>query len=124
MRAHAHEVEARVGAGRASAWRTILFGLSGGLVPCPAAVTVLLLCLNLGQVALGATLVVAFSAGLALTLITVGVAAAVGLKFLSARTSRLNGLFAAAPWLSGALIVAVGLAFMALGWIHPIPPVG
>jgi len=118
-RAHAREVEARIGPGGASTWQTVLFGLSGGLVPCPAAITVLLLCLNLGQVWLGVTLVTAFSAGLALTLIAVGVAAAVGLKALSARTSRLDGIFAAAPWLSGALIVAVGLAFMALGWVHP-----
>ena len=54
-------------------WQIVLFGLTGGLIPCPASITVLLLCLQLKQVALGATLVLGFSVGLALTLVALGI---------------------------------------------------
>ena len=39
----------------------VLFGLSGGLIPCPAAITVLLICLQLKEIPLGVFLVLAFS---------------------------------------------------------------
>ena len=38
----------------------IMFGLTGGLIPCPAAITVLLLCLQVNEVALGGVLVPVF----------------------------------------------------------------
>ena len=115
---HARALNTRVNSGRTTTLQTILFGLSGGLVPCPAAITVLILCVNLGQVGLGATLVAAFSAGLAVTLVAAGSAAAIGLNALSARTSRLDALFTMAPWLSGFLIMLIGIAIMASGWLH------
>ena len=115
-RAHAQEIEARVGAGRTSTWQTVLFGLSGGLIPCPAAITVFLLCLQLGKVTLGITLVSAFSIGLAATLVLVGAIAALGLKAISRRTSRLDRLFAAAPYVSVLLIAAIGCLMLYTGW--------
>ena len=115
-RAHAHEIEARIGAGRTSTWQTVLFGLSGGLIPCPAAITVFLLCLQLGKVTLGITLVSAFSIGLAATLVLVGAIAALGLKAISRRTSRLDRLFAAAPYVSVLLIAAIGCLMLYTGW--------
>ncbi len=39
-------------------WQILLFGLTGGLIPCPAAITVLLICIQLKALTLGATLVV------------------------------------------------------------------
>ena len=54
----------------------ILFGLTGGLLPCPSALAVLLVCLQLKKVTLGFALVLGFSIGLAITLVTVGVIAA------------------------------------------------
>ena len=44
-------------------WQILLFGLTGGLIPCPAAITVLLICIQLKALTLGATLVVSFSIG-------------------------------------------------------------
>lgn len=44
-------------------WQILLFGLTGGLIPCPAAITVLLICIQLKALTLGATLVVSFSLG-------------------------------------------------------------
>lgn len=117
-RAHAKEIRQRLASGRTGTWQTILFGLSGGLIPCPAAITVFILCLHLGKVALGVTLVSAFSIGLAATLVAVGVIAAVGLRAVSARTSRFDGIMAAAPWLSAALIAVIGLLILWSGYSH------
>lgn len=49
-------------------------GITGGIVPCPAALVVLLSAFALHRIALGFLLIVAFSAGLAATLICFGVA--------------------------------------------------
>ena len=54
-------------------WRSLLaLGISGGLIPCPAALVLLLSCIALGNVALGLTLVLAFSLGLAAVLTGLG----------------------------------------------------
>lgn len=121
-RAHAAEIKARLADGKIGTWQTVLFGLSGGLIPCPAAITVFILCLHLGKLALGLTLVSAFSIGLAVTLVGIGVVAAVGLKVVSSRTSRFDRLLSAAPGLSAALIAVVGLAIIWAGFAqldHP-----
>lgn len=57
-----------------ASWREIFaLGISGGLVPCPAATVLLLSTIALGQIAYGLLLVLVFSLGLALTLISLGV---------------------------------------------------
>jgi ABC-type nickel/cobalt efflux system permease component RcnA len=54
-------------------WKSLLaLGISGGLLPCPSALVMLLSASALGNVALGMTLVVAFSLGLALVLSAIG----------------------------------------------------
>ncbi|MEM8974643.1 MAG: nickel/cobalt efflux transporter [Pseudomonadota bacterium] len=122
-RAHAAEIRARLADGRTGTWQTILFGLSGGLIPCPAAITVFILCLHLGQLTLGITLVSAFSIGLAVTLVAIGLVAAVGLKAVSARTSRFDGVLEAAPWISAALIACIGfvIVWSGLSHLHLVP---
>ena len=72
---------------RVTTGQIIVFGLTGGLIPCPASITVLLLCLQLGKVSLGALLVLCFSVGLALTMVLVGAAAALGVRHVSTRWS-------------------------------------
>ena len=47
-------------------------GVSGGIVPCPSALVVLLSAIALNRVALGLVLIVAFSMGLACVLIAIG----------------------------------------------------
>jgi len=51
----------------------VALGVTGGIVPCPAAVVVLLSALSLNRVGFGLVLIVAFSVGLAAVLITIGV---------------------------------------------------
>jgi nickel/cobalt transporter (NicO) family protein len=54
-------------------WRSLLvLGISGGLVPCPAALVLLLSAISLGRLGFGMVLVVAFSAGLAIVLTGIG----------------------------------------------------
>ena len=120
-RFHAAEIRERLATGKVGTWQTILFGLSGGLIPCPAAITVFILCLHLGQFALGVTLVSAFSIGLAITLVAIGIVAAVGLKVMSSRTSRFDRLLRAAPWISAALIALIGVAIIWTGFSHLQP---
>ena len=47
-------------------------GVSGGLVPCPEALGIMLVAIGLNRIALGLGLIVAFSVGLALVLILIG----------------------------------------------------
>ena len=75
--AHARAIEARFAGRRNVTTGEILwFGFTGGLLPCPAAIAVMLVCLQLREVSLGIAMVAAFSTGLAATLVSIGVLAA------------------------------------------------
>ena len=110
-RAHADQIQRRFAGREVTTGQIVLFGLTGGLIPCPASITVLLLCLQLKKIALGATLVLGFSIGLALTMVASGVVAALGVKHLSRHLSsgRFSAFAAKAPYFSGGLILLVGL---------------
>ena len=124
IRAHARDIETRFAGGGASAPQTIGFGLVGGLIPCPAAITVLLLCLGIGQFWLGVGMVASFSVGLALTLVAVGMVAVFGLRYASKRLPGADRLFASAPYVSGVLILLVGTYMTYSGWSHLAPAAG
>lgn len=116
-RAHASDVHRRFDNRTVTNWQILLFGLTGGLIPCPAAITVLLLCLQLREFALGVVLVLCFSIGLAVTLVTVGAAASVGAGQVSQRLPWLSTAARRAPYVASLLIIAVGLYVGASGWI-------
>lgn len=112
-RAHAAEIAARFSSGRVTLWQTLSFGLTGGLIPCSAAITVLIVCLNLGQFWLGVGLVSAFSLGLAATLVAAGMAVVIGLRFVAARgPRRLGRWLAMLPFVSAAFIGVIGVALV------------
>ena len=115
QRAHAEEINRRFKGQDVTTGQIVMFGLTGGLIPCPASITILLICLQLKHVALGATLVLSFSVGLALTLVASGAIAAIGLKHVSQRWSGFGELSRKAPWFSGALIIVVGIYMMGHG---------
>jgi len=108
--AHADHIRRSFSGRGVTTWQIIVFGFTGGLIPCPAAVTVLLLCLQLRELALGFALVLCFSIGLAMTLVFVGVAAALGMRHATRRWSWLSPLARREPYLSGALILIVGVS--------------
>jgi len=77
------------------------------LIPCPAAITVLMLCVQVKEYALGAGLVLCFSIGLALTLVAVGAAAAFSVRQASKCWSGLDKIARRAPYFSSVLIAIV-----------------
>lgn len=107
--AHANDIRHRFANREVTTGQIIMFGLTGGLIPCPASITVLLLCLQLKKIALGATLVLCFSIGLALTMVLSGALAALSVKHVSKRWSGFGEFARKAPYFSGALILLVGL---------------
>ena len=107
--AHANDIRRRFGNREVTTGQIIVFGLTGGLIPCPASITVLLLCLQLKEIALGATLVLCFSIGLALTMVMAGVLAALSVRQVSKRWSGFGSLARNAPYFSGGLILLVGV---------------
>jgi nickel/cobalt transporter (NicO) family protein len=114
-RQHALEINRRFANRKATTGQIVLFGLTGGLIPCPGSITVLLLCLQVGKIWLGALLVLCFSIGLALTLVLVGVGAALSLRHAGARLKGLSALAARAPFLSVAIVAAIGVYTLYLG---------
>jgi len=107
-RFHAEEIKTKFASGKATMGQTVLFGLSGGLVPCPAAITVLILCLHLNKLWLGFIMVSAFSIGLAISLVGVGVVSAIGISAARKRTDKIDIWLAKAPYASGVLILLIG----------------
>ena len=107
--AHAHDIRRRFANRNVTTGQIVMFGLTGGLVPCGAAVTVLLLCLQTGRFLLGVALVFCFSIGLALTLVTVGAAAAFGAQHAAKRLPWFGALATTAPYLSSVLILVLGV---------------
>lgn len=111
--AHANDIRRRFANREVTTGQIVLFGLTGGLIPCPASITVLLICLQLKQLALGATLVLCFSIGLALTMVASGVLAALSVKHVSSRWGGFGDFARKAPYISGVLILAVAAY---IGW--------
>ena len=96
-------------------------GASGGLVPCPSALVLLLGAISLGRVGLGLALLVSFSLGLALVLMGIGVLVLYA-KHLVPNSKSLTSHPALrfVPILSAAVVVCLGLAMtgVALGWFN------
>jgi len=56
-----------------SLWQNLALGITGGIVPCPKALVILLLAISLQKIALGILIVVVFSLGLSLVLVAIGI---------------------------------------------------
>ncbi|HEX7311273.1 MAG TPA: sulfite exporter TauE/SafE family protein [Gaiellaceae bacterium] len=93
-------------------------GVSGGLLPCPSALVVLLAAISLHRVAFGLLLIVAFSLGLALSITGVGLIA-VAAKRIFARASFDGVVLRALPAVSAAVILLAGVVMT----IHALPKV-
>ncbi len=100
----------------------VALGASGGLVPCPSALVLLLSSVALGRVGLGLILLVAFSAGLATVLTAIGMTVLFAKNLLpdSQKTAG-SAAFRYLPVASAAVITVVGVLMtaVALGVVHP-----
>lgn len=115
-REHAADIRRRFTGSKVTTGQIVMFGLTGGLIPCPAAITVLLLCIQLKQISLGVVLVLCFSIGLAVTMVSAGVLAALSIKHIGNRWSGFSAFARRAPYASGVLIILVGLYMGLQGW--------
>jgi ABC-type nickel/cobalt efflux system permease component RcnA len=86
----------------------LALGVSGGLLPCPSALVVMLGAIALGRVAFGLLLVLAFSVGLAGVLIGLGLLLVYAGR-LFARVPVRGRLFGLVPAGSAAVILVLGL---------------
>jgi nickel/cobalt transporter (NicO) family protein len=93
----------------------VILGITGGLIPCPTALVVLLSALALHRVAFGMLLILAYSVGLAIVLSGIGIALASGTALVSRvrPTFSLRGIGRVAsliPVASAAVVVVAGVA--------------
>ena len=83
-------------------------GVSGGLLPCPTALVVLLAAISLHRVGYGLVLIVAFSVGLASVITGIGLLA-ISSKHVFNRMSFNGPVVRALPAVSAVIILGVGL---------------
>ncbi len=115
--AHARAIERHFAGRTVTTGQIVLFGLTSGLIPCPGAITVLLLCLQLKKLVLGAVIVLCFSLGLACTMVLAGVFAALSARHLASHWSGFDALMHRAPYLSAAVITIIAAYLGIHGWL-------
>lgn len=120
-REHAAQILQRFGGRAVSTLQIVLFGVSGGLMPCPAAFSVLLVCLQLKRAALGFAMVGAFSFGLALTMVATGALAAWSVQRAQRHFRGFGEVMRRAPYVSCVLLVLLAGAMAWQGW-QGLPP--
>jgi len=101
----------------------IALGVSGGLVPCPSALILMLSAIALGRPGLGLILLIGFSAGLALVLMGIGTLALYARHLLpNSKKTAQNPVFRLIPVFSAVVVICLGLAITAVsaGWLRPV----
>ena len=88
----------------------LALGVTGGIVPCPAALVVLLSAVSLHRIGFGLLLIVAFSVGLAAVLIGLGLVMVYGQRVLSRFHGEGIVLTRWLPLTSSVVITLTGLA--------------
>jgi len=94
-------------------WRSLLaLGISGGILPCPSALVLLLAAVSLNRVGFGIVLVLAFSVGLAAVLTAVGLLFVKGSRLLQ-RVPQAGTWMRVLPLVSGLAILVIGIGLTA-----------
>lgn len=99
-------------------WRSLLaLGVSGGLIPCPSALVVMLSAISLGRIGMGLVLIVAFSLGLAGVLTSIGLLFVHGGRWLTqfnhGRPQRFSTGLRFVPVLSALIVTTAGIVITA-----------
>ena len=97
--------------GRLHAFNLISLGFSGGMVPCPSGLALIIFAFSRNQPVLGITLLTAFSLGLGLVLVSIGVAMVMGKSILASWfTAKFwKMLLRVLPIVSACTITGVGI---------------
>jgi nickel/cobalt exporter len=90
-----------------------VLGITGGIVPCPAALVVLLSAFSLHRIGFGLFLITAFSFGLAAVLVIVGLTMVYAKRVMSSRVRAGNTALRYLPLLSSAFMVVLGVGITA-----------
>jgi ABC-type nickel/cobalt efflux system permease component RcnA len=100
-----------------------MLGITGGIVPCPAALVVLLSAFSLHRIGFGLFLITAFSFGLAAVLVIVGLTMVYAKHAVSSRVRAGNTALRCLPLLSSAFMVVlgVGITASAVAAVHIVP---
>ncbi len=115
-RAHAATIPQYAKAGqRPTLAQIVMFGAAGGMIPCPASITVMLLALSVGKFGFGMLAVAGFSLGLAITLVGIGLAVVMGVSKIQG-ISRFAWVSKQAPVISAFVVILSGVA--ALLFVH------
>jgi nickel/cobalt exporter len=115
---HSHMIEGRITPGS-----LIALGISGGMVPCPSALILMLSAIALGHPGLGLALLVGFSSGLALVLMAFGVLAIYAKNLLPSSDERMQTpFFRLIPVFSSVVVICLGFIMTAVsaGWFKPL----
>jgi ABC-type nickel/cobalt efflux system permease component RcnA len=118
---HSHDghTHSHVPKGDISLGSLIALGASGGLVPCPSALILLLSAISIGRPGLGIILLIAFSLGLAIVLMATGMIVLYAKNLLPQSKRTDNLLFRYMPVVSAASILLIGILMtgVSLGWL-------
>jgi nickel/cobalt exporter len=115
---HSHMIEARITPGS-----LIALGVSGGIVPCPSALILMLSAIALGHPGLGLALLAGFSSGLALVLMAFGILAIYAKNLLPQSEERMKTpFFRLIPVFSSVVVICLGFIMTAVsaGWFKPL----
>jgi ABC-type nickel/cobalt efflux system permease component RcnA len=101
----------------------IALGISGGMVPCPSALILMLSAIALGRPGFGLLLLIGFSVGLASVLMGIGVLAVYAKNLLpDGKETMKRPIFRLIPVFSAVVVICLGLAMTAVaaGWVQPL----
>ncbi len=91
-------------------WKSLIaLGISGGLVPCPDAIAILLIAVTINKIAFGLGLIISFSLGLAVILIAIGIVM-VQSKQIFARLQWFSRVSFIVPVFSALVVLSLGTA--------------
>lgn len=107
---HSHVVKTDDGS-PPSIWSILGLGISGGIVPCPSALIVLLLAIQFKRLAYGLWLILSFSLGLAFVLVAIGIMVVRAAGVVRKATGG-GAALAMLPVISSVLITILGLALL------------
>lgn len=101
-------------------WRSLIaLGISGGLVPCPDAIAILLIAITINRILFGLTLIFSFSIGLALVLIAIGIVM-VQSKRIFARLQWFRRASFVVPVISSLVVLGLGFA-LSIAAVRKLP---
>lgn len=117
---HHHELKGHM---HPTAGQLFWLGISGGMVPCPSAMAVMLTAIAIGRIPLGLTLIISFSIGLSSVLIMIGILTVKASTYLD-RVPRSEFIKYWLPVISAVIVAILGMIIIYKGfwleWMRPL----